>query len=171
MHVNVHGHEAANKCTRCRATTKRWRLSEAEVDKGGAPRGGDAILRTEEHGRERLAQQWFGREARSRPARRKTGETQQRGGGAQRRRGITRASAWTCVHEHVGALVRPRWHAHEQRHAPALYGARAPRQEGRPRRRGLGATRRAGATAASTGVSAPVCSPTRTCACGHRLSR
>jgi hypothetical protein len=56
MRVNVHGHTAANRCTRCRATTKRWRLSAAEVDKGGAPRGGYAILRMEEHGRERLAQ-------------------------------------------------------------------------------------------------------------------
>jgi hypothetical protein len=97
MHVNVHRHATTNRCTRCRATTKRWRLSTAEVDKGGAPCGRDAILRTEEHGRERLAQRWFGCEARSRPARRKTGETQQCGGGAQRRRGITRASAWTCV--------------------------------------------------------------------------
>jgi hypothetical protein len=32
MCVYVHGHTAANRCTRCRATTKRWRLSAA-----GAP--------------------------------------------------------------------------------------------------------------------------------------
>jgi hypothetical protein len=32
MRVYVHGHTAANRCTRCRATTKRWRLSAA-----GAP--------------------------------------------------------------------------------------------------------------------------------------
>jgi hypothetical protein len=32
MRVNVHGHTVANRCTRCRATTKRWRLSAA-----GAP--------------------------------------------------------------------------------------------------------------------------------------
>jgi hypothetical protein len=50
MRVNVHGHAAANRCTWCRAMTKQWRLSVAEVDKGGAPRGGDAILRTEENG-------------------------------------------------------------------------------------------------------------------------
>jgi hypothetical protein len=29
MRVYVHGHTAANRCTRCRATTKRWRLSTA----------------------------------------------------------------------------------------------------------------------------------------------
>jgi hypothetical protein len=29
MCVYVHGHTAANRCTRCRATTKRWRLSAA----------------------------------------------------------------------------------------------------------------------------------------------
>jgi hypothetical protein len=46
------------------STTKRWRLSAAGVDKGGAPRGGDTILRTKEHGRERLAQRWFGQEDR-----------------------------------------------------------------------------------------------------------
>jgi hypothetical protein len=141
MCVNVHGHTAANRCTRCRVTTKRWRLSAAEVDKGGAPRGGDTILRTEEHGREQPAQRWFGREARSRPSWWKTGETRQRGGGAQRRRGITRASAWTCVRERVGALIRSGWRVHDQRRAPAWHGARAPRQEGRPRRRGQGAAR------------------------------
>jgi hypothetical protein len=32
MRVYVHGHTPANRCTRCRATTKRWRLSAA-----GAP--------------------------------------------------------------------------------------------------------------------------------------
>jgi hypothetical protein len=101
VRVNAHERAAANRCAWCRATTERWRLSAAEVDKGGAPRGGDAILRTEEHGQERLAQRWFGREARSRPVRRKIGETQQRGGGVQRRRGITRASAWTCVRARV----------------------------------------------------------------------
>jgi hypothetical protein len=101
VHVNAHRRAAANRWTWCQAMTEGWRLRAAEVDKGGAPCGGDAILRTEEHGRERLAQRWFGRarmrasgrEARSRPARRKTRGAQQRSGGAQRRRGITRASA------------------------------------------------------------------------------
>jgi hypothetical protein len=37
------------------------RLGAAEVDRSGAPRGGGAVLRTEEYGREQLAQWWFGR--------------------------------------------------------------------------------------------------------------
>jgi hypothetical protein len=52
-----------------------------------------------------LAHRWFGRvcvrasgrETRSQPTRRKIVEAQQRAGGVQRWRGITRASAWMCV--------------------------------------------------------------------------
>jgi hypothetical protein len=41
MRVYVHGHTAANRCTRCRATTKRWRLSAAghHLANGGARSG------------------------------------------------------------------------------------------------------------------------------------
>lgn len=53
MHKSVHECTAVNRCTRHRATTEGQRLGATEVDRGGAPRGGDAVLRTEKHGWER----------------------------------------------------------------------------------------------------------------------
>jgi hypothetical protein len=41
MRVNVHGHTSANRCTRCRAMTKRWRTTRRgrHLANGGARSG------------------------------------------------------------------------------------------------------------------------------------
>jgi hypothetical protein len=114
-----------------------------EVDKGGAPRGGDTVLRAKGHSREQLARRWFGdalvrasgREARPRPARRKTGEAQRCGGGVQRWRGITRASVWTCVRAWVRACAgsETRRRAKAQRHTAPERKGKGLRQKARER--------------------------------------
>jgi hypothetical protein len=144
VHINARGRTHSNRCTRLRAMTEGWRLGAVEVDKGGAPRGGDAVLRMKEHSRERLAHRWFGdarvrasgREARPRPARRKTGKAQRRGGGVQHRRG-TNASTWMCVHARVRTCAgsETRWRAKAQRQTAPERKGKGLMQQARERAR------------------------------------